>query len=67
VSIDLRDEAYLAWLCAEHESGRALQAWLNGGPRRRDDAYLEYRAALEREDAAARDLARLTGRPAAAR
>jgi hypothetical protein len=58
VSIRLLDDAYMAWFVAESDCEQALRAWFQaaGG---RPDAYFAYRAALEREDAAARDLQRL--------
>jgi hypothetical protein len=37
----------------------ALQAWYDGPPRAATDLYLSYRAALDREHAAAGDLERL--------
>ncbi len=55
-------DAYLAWVCSESECERALRAWFGGdGP-----AYVLYRAALEQEEEAARELQRLseTAQPA---
>ena len=57
----LLDDAYMVWLTAESDSGRALHAWLGSGPRNVQDAYHAYRAALDREEAAARDLQRIAG------
>jgi hypothetical protein len=60
IGIRLMDHAYMAWLGAESECERALRAWVDGPPRNRAAMYLSYRAALDREEAAARDLQRLS-------
>lgn len=59
IGMRLLDEAHLAWQRAELECEAALQAWYHGPPRRSVDSYLSYRAALDREQAAAHDLERL--------
>lgn len=59
IGIRLLDDAYLAWVAAESECSQALQAWFDGGPRH-GDAYYAYLAALDREEAAAIDLQRLS-------
>jgi hypothetical protein len=59
IGIRLLDEAHVAWQRTELESEEALQAWYDGPPRASTDLYLAYRAALDREHAAARDLERL--------
>jgi hypothetical protein len=59
IGIRLLDEAHVAWQRAELECERALRAWYDGPPRLSVDRYLSYRAALDREHAAARDLERL--------
>ena len=59
IGIRLLDEAHVAWRRAELECERALEAWYDGPPRASVDRYLSYRAALDREHAAARDLERL--------
>jgi hypothetical protein len=59
IGIRLLDEAHVAWQRAELECELALQAWYDGPPRTSVDSYLSYRAALDREQAAARDLERL--------
>jgi hypothetical protein len=59
IGIRLLDEAHLAWQRAELECELALEAWYEGSPRLSTDRYLFYRAALDREQAAARDLERL--------
>jgi hypothetical protein len=54
------DRIYLAWFEAESECGQALRNWCDRGPTDRDaDTYITYCAALDREEAAARDLERL--------
>ena len=60
VGVRLLDEAYLSWLAAEIESEQALRAWYECRPGVRADAYCSYRAALDREEAAARDFERLS-------
>ena len=59
IGIRLLDEAHVAWQRAELECETALQAWYHGPPRQSVDRYLSYRAALDREQAAAHDLERL--------
>jgi hypothetical protein len=59
IGIRLLDEAHAAWQWAELECEQALRAWYDGSPRTCAAAYLSYRAALDREQAAAHDLQRL--------
>ena len=59
IGVRLLDDAYLAWFSAESESETALRAWFGSGGSQRESAYLAYRAAADREEAAARDLERL--------
>jgi hypothetical protein len=59
IGVRLLDDAHLAWLGAEIECEAALHAWFQTAGAQRASAYLVYRAALDREEAAARDLARL--------
>ena len=59
IGIRLLDEAHVAWQRAELECELALQTWYEGPPRNSVDSYLSYRAALDREQAAAHDLERL--------
>jgi hypothetical protein len=49
----LFDDAYLAWFTAESESERAAKTWWRSSGRGRTPAYAAYRAALDREEAAA--------------
>ena len=59
IGIRLLDEAHVAWQRAELECEKSLRAWYDGSPRASARRYLSYRAALEREQAAACDLQRL--------
>jgi hypothetical protein len=59
IGIRLADEAYLAWLAAASESERALHDWFDAAWGRAATSYCAYRAALDREEAAASDLRRL--------
>ena len=59
IGIRLLDEAHVAWQRAELECEQALLAWYDGSPRTSAARYLSYRAALDREQSAARDLQRL--------
>lgn len=61
IGVRLLDDAYLAWFSAESECERALHAWFHATGCSEAQAYFSYRAALDREEAAARDLARLAG------
>jgi hypothetical protein len=57
--IRLLDDSYTAWRQAQQECHDALRRWLDSGARDHA-AYHAYRAALDREQAAAVDLERLT-------
>jgi hypothetical protein len=59
IGVRLIDDAYTAWFNAESESGCALRAWWASRGSDRARAYTAYRAALDREEAAALDLERL--------
>ena len=59
IGVRLLDDAYLAWFSAESESEAALANWWRSTGASRSLAYAAYRAALDREEAAARDLERL--------
>jgi hypothetical protein len=60
IGIALIDHAYRAWVSAESESEMMLREWFQAPGVARDAAYRAYRAALEREEAAALDLQRLS-------
>lgn len=59
IGVRLLDDAYMAWFAAESECEQALHAWFDGTSGKRAEAYCAYRAAVDREEAAARDLQRL--------
>ena len=59
IGVDLLDDVEAAWLAAEYEAERALRSWLNASGQQRARASAAYRAALDREEAAARELERL--------
>ena len=59
IGVRLLDDAHMTWVAAEAASGEALRAWFEGPICDRAAAYLSYRAAVDREEAAARDLQRL--------
>lgn len=55
----LIDQAHMSWYCAQIECQQALEAWLAAPARLRGTSHLTYRAALDREEAAADDLRQL--------
>jgi hypothetical protein len=57
IAIRLLDEVYTAWTRAQLECHRAMRAWLDSQDH---FDYCVYRAALDREEAAAVDLERLS-------
>jgi hypothetical protein len=59
IAIRLLDEAHQSWQAAQARCASALCGWLSAGPSQREAAHLAYRAALDHEEAAARDLERL--------
>jgi hypothetical protein len=59
IGIRLLDDAYMAWYAAQSECRRTFGAWCDASPRNQESTYFSYRAALDREEAAARDLQRL--------
>ena len=60
IAVRARDVAHMAWVMAEVESEHALLAWFDTDGSQDPDAYLAYRAAVDREEVAARDLQRLS-------
>ena len=60
IRIRLVDEAYMSWCTAQTQCQNALRAWFVAGPRDRAEANWAYRAALDREQAAASDLESLS-------
>jgi hypothetical protein len=59
IAVRVLDDAHMTWVAAEVESGYALRAWFDAGAPHAAGAYLAYRAAIDREEAAAGDLQRL--------
>ena len=60
IGVRLCDDAYMVWCVAAADAERALRDWFDAPPRARASRYFAYRAALDREEAAAADLQRLT-------
>lgn len=60
IAIRMLDDAFMTWSLACTECRTALAAWFDAPPAERAAARWAYRAALDREEAAARDLERLT-------
>jgi hypothetical protein len=60
IAVRVLDDAHMTWVAAEVEAGYALRAWFDAGARPGAGAYHAYRAAVDREEAAARDLQRLS-------
>ena len=56
LGIRLIDEAYMSCCTAQLQCQNAQRAWFDAGPRDRAEANCTYRAALDREQAAGRDL-----------
>jgi hypothetical protein len=59
IGIRLLDDAHVAWQRAELDCEQMLEAWYGAPPTAASDSYRCYQAALDREEAAARDLERL--------
>ncbi len=59
IALRALEDAHMTWIAAEVESEHALRAWADAGATHGTGAYLAYRAAVDREEAAARDLQRL--------
>ena len=59
IGVRLLDDAYFAWFSAESESESSAEGLVASTGSGRSVAYLAYRAALDREEAAAHDLKRL--------
>jgi hypothetical protein len=59
IGVRLLDDARIVWAAAQRECEHALRNWFDASPRDREARYFGYRAALDREEAAALDLQRL--------
>jgi hypothetical protein len=60
IAVRVLDDAHMTWVAAEVDSEHALRAWFDAVAPRGAEAYDAYRAAVDREEAAARDLQRLS-------
>ena len=60
IGVRLLDDAHMTWVAAEVDSGHALRAWFDAAAPQGADAYEACRARVDREEAAARDLQRLS-------
>jgi hypothetical protein len=60
IAVRVLDDAHMTWVAAEVDSEHALHAWFDAGASQGAGAYLAYRAAVDREEAAAHDLQRLS-------
>ncbi|MGB0096573.1 MAG: hypothetical protein WBP81_29050 [Solirubrobacteraceae bacterium] len=60
IAVRVLDDARMTWVAEEVESEHALRAWSDADAPQAAGAYLAYRAAVDREEAAARDLQRLS-------
>ena len=60
IGVRFLDDAHMTWVAAEVESEHALRAWFDAGAPQGAGAYIAYHAAVDRGDAAARDLQRLS-------
>jgi hypothetical protein len=56
IGVRLLNATYMMWWAAERECEEALRGWSAGTKGGGAEAYSRYRAALDREEAAARDL-----------
>ena len=60
IAVRLVDDAHMTWVAAEIESEHALRRWFDAAAPQSAGAYIAYRAAVDREQAAAGDLQRLS-------
>jgi hypothetical protein len=59
IGVRVLDDAHMTWIATEVDAEHALRAWYEAAAPDHAAAYLAYRAAVDREEAAARDLERL--------
>jgi hypothetical protein len=59
IGVRVLHDAYMNWVATEVESERALRAWFEATAANRGTAYVAFQGAVDREEAAARDLQRL--------
>jgi hypothetical protein len=60
IAVRLCDDAYLSWCAADADAEHAQRDWFDATSDERVTRYFAYRAALDREKAAACDLQRLS-------
>jgi hypothetical protein len=60
IAVRLCDSAHIMWYAATIDAEHALCDWSNAAPDEGVIRYFAYRAALDREEAAARDLQKLS-------
>jgi hypothetical protein len=60
IAVRVLDDAHMTWVAAEVASEHALRAWFDADTPQDAGAYQAYRAAVDREEAAASDLQRLS-------
>jgi hypothetical protein len=60
IAVRVLDDAHMTWVAADVEAEYALRAWFAAPAPQAAGAYLAYRAAVDREEASARDLQRLS-------
>lgn len=60
IGVRLLDDAHMTWVAAELEAERALRVWFAAPVAQGAGAYVAYKAAADREEAAADDLQRLS-------
>jgi hypothetical protein len=59
IAVRALHDARMTWVAAEVDSEHALRVWFDAGTAQGAVAYDAYRAAVDREEAAARELQRL--------
>ena len=59
IAVRVLDDVHITWFAAEVQSEHALRAWFKRAASHREGAYLAWRVAVDREEAAVRDLERL--------
>ena len=59
IAVRVLDDPHMTWVAREVDSEHVLRTWFDAGVRQGAGAYHAYRAAVDREEAAARDLQRL--------
>jgi hypothetical protein len=60
IAVRVLDDAHMTWVAAEVASEHGLREWFDAAAPQGTGAYLAYCAAVDHEEAAARDLQRLS-------